>query len=641
MTIAIDEGNEWLETDGLGGFASGTVAGVRTRRYHALLSTARNPPGDRVVLVNGVEAHLQTRAGSFALTTERYQPGVLHPDGARHLRAFTNEPWPTWRYELPDGTHVEHELFVTRDASCVVLTWRLAEPRPDAELVVRPFMSGRELHALHHENPAFDFEPHPADGTVSWRPYPSLPRIVASSTGVYTHRPDWYRSFLYAEERARGLDDTEDLATPGLFTLWFDDHGEAVLILAADELPAALPATTLARQLRAVERERRATFATPLHRAADDYLVRRGNGRTIIAGYPWFGDWGRDTFIALRGLCLATGRLDDARQILDEWAGVVADGMLPNRFADGGDAPEYNSVDASLWYVVAVGEYLAAAGDVAAVERKRLYDAVEAILEGYARGTRHGIALAADGLMASGGPGVQLTWMDAKIGDWVVTPRTGKAVEIQALWVNALAVGSVASRWAPLFKRALRAFRERFWNEARGCLYDVVDVDHRAGVVDATLRPNQIFAVGGLPLPLVGGERARRIVDCVEATLWTPLGLRSLAPGEPGYAERYEGGPVQRDSTYHQGTVWPWLIGPFVEAWLRVRGSSDAACREAERRFVAPLIAHLSTAGIGHVSEIADAEPPHTPRGCPFQAWSVAELLRLQQHLLARLVRAA
>jgi predicted glycogen debranching enzyme len=518
----------------------------------------------------------------------------------------------------------------------VVLTWRLAEPRPDAALVVRPFMSGRELHALHHENPAFDFQPHPVDDTVSWRPYPSLPRIIAKSTGVYTHRPDWYRGFLYAEERARGLDDTEDLATPGFFTLWPDERGEAILILAADGLPAPLPAAELARELRARERARRAAYATPLHRAADDYLVRRGAGRTIIAGYPWFGDWGRDTFIALRGLCLTTGRLDDARAILDEWAGAVSEGLLPNRFPDGGEAPEYNSVDASLWYVIAVGEYLATERNADAATRARLMSAVAAILEGFARGTRHGIALAADGLLASGERGVQLTWMDAKIGDWVVTPRIGKPVEVQALWLNALAIGaSLSSRWASLFQRGMASFGERFWNEARGALYDVVDVDHRAGARDGTLRPNQIFAVGGLPIAIVDGERARRIVDTVEATLWTPLGLRSLAPGEADYAPRYEGGVVQRDSTYHQGTVWPWLAGPFVEAWLRVRGSSDGARREAARRFLAPLMAHLSTAGIGHVSEIADAEAPHVPRGCPFQAWSLGELLRLT-HLVLR-----
>jgi predicted glycogen debranching enzyme len=347
-----------------------------------------------------------------------------------------------------------------------------------------------------------------------------------------------------------------------------------------------------------------------------------------VAGYPWFTDWGRDTFIALRGLCLAGERLDDARRILLAWAGAVSQGMLPNRFPDHGEAPEYNAVDASLWYAVAVHEYLATE-HAGAADAQVLRDAVEAILDGYGAGTRFGIRADADGLLAAGAPGVQLTWMDARVGDWVVTPRIGKPVEVQALWLNAL---WIAARWAERFAaplaRGRAAFAARFWNPARGCLFDVVDVNHQPDTADPTLRPNQILAVGGLPLALVDGERARRIVDLVEAELLTPLGLRSLAPGEPGYAGRYEGDGPSRDSRYHQGTVWPWLIGPFVDAWVRVRGDSASARQEARQRFLRPLLAHLDEAGLGHVSEIADGDPPHRPRGCPFQAWSVGELLR-------------
>ncbi|HET9482209.1 MAG TPA: amylo-alpha-1,6-glucosidase, partial [Candidatus Polarisedimenticolia bacterium] len=354
---------------------------------------------------------------------------------------------------------------------------------------------------------------------------------------------------------------------------------------------------------------------------------------------PWFTDWGRDTFIAIRGLCLATGRLAEARSILVEWASAVSDGMLPNLFPDGRAEPEYNSVDASLWYVVAVGDFIRAveatgrapAGEDLAV----LSGAVEAILDGYARGTRYGIRMDADGLLAAGVPGVQLTWMDARVGDRVVTPRIGKPVEVQALWVNALAVGAgFAIRFDPMLRAARDSFNARFWNEARGCLYDVVDVDHRAGATDATLRPNQIFAVGGLPLALLEGARARRVVDLVEAKLMTPLGPRSLAPGEPGYAGRYEGGPGARDAVYHQGTVWPWLAGAFADAWVKVRGGTNRAKREARGRFLAPLFEHMKVAGLGSVSEIADADPPHSPRGCPFQAWSVGEAIRMDRILL-------
>jgi predicted glycogen debranching enzyme len=384
---------------------------------------------------------------------------------------------------------------------------------------------------------------------------------------------------------------------------------------------------------------RRTEFPSRLHRAADAYIVDGRHGKTIIAGYPWFADWGRDTFVALRGLCLATGRLEDARDILLAWAGSVSEGMLPNRFPDNGEQPEYNSVDASLWYVVAVHELFQAAngsGVVSVKQKRALQNAVEQILEGYSHGTRFGIRMDNDGLLACGVAGVQLTWMDAKVGDWVVTPRIGKPVEIQALWLNALKIaGQFSSGWTKHFERGLKSFSQKFWNDAGDYLFDVVDMDHQSGKNDISFRPNQIFAVGGLPFPLLDGERAKQIVSLAEEKLLTPLGLRSLASGEPGYAPRYEGGVRERDGAYHQGTVWPWLVGPFVEAWVRVRGSTDKSKREAREKFLAPLFAHLDEAGLGHISEIADAEPPHTPRGCPFQAWSVGELLRLDQVVLA------
>jgi predicted glycogen debranching enzyme len=384
---------------------------------------------------------------------------------------------------------------------------------------------------------------------------------------------------------------------------------------------------------------RRSEFPSRLHRAADAYIVNGRHGKTIIAGYPWFADWGRDTFIALRGLCLATGRLEDARDILLAWAGSVSEGMLPNRFPDSGEQPEYNSVDASLWYVVAVHELLQAAngsGIVSAKHKRTFQNAIEQILEGYSKGTRFGIRMDGDGLLACGVSGVQLTWMDAKVGDWVVTPRIGKPVELQCLWLNTLKIAGLFSKgWTQHFDRGLKSFREKFWNEAGGFLFDVVDADHQAGKTDASFRPNQIFAVGGLPFPLLEGRQAERIVSIVQEKLLTPLGLRSLAPGEPGYTPHYEGGVRERDGAYHQGTVWPWLIGPFVEAWVRIRGGTAKAKLEAREQFLSPLLAHLDEAGLGHVSEIADAEQPHAPRGCPFQAWSVGEVLRLDQVVLA------
>ena len=310
--------------------------------------------------------------------------------------------------------------------------------------------------------------------------------------------------------------------------------------------------------------------------------------------------------------------------------------MLPNRFPDKGETPEFNSVDASLWYVIASHEFLRSASDSCTADQiDKIESAIEAILAGYSQGTRFGIRADECGLLACGVPGVQLTWMDAKVDDWVVTPRIGKPVEVQALWLNALSIGALrGSRWQSLFDSGLRAFRLKFWNEARRCLFDVIDCNHQSGTLDASLRPNQIFAVGGLPLCLLEEESARAVVDAVEASLLTPKGLRSLGPQEPGYRPRYEGGVVQRDGSYHQGTVWPWLIGPFVEAWVRVRGNSQAAIEDARNRFLPPLYEHLNEAGLDHVSEISDAEAPHTPRGCPFQAWSLGELLRLEHSIL-------
>jgi predicted glycogen debranching enzyme len=637
------ESREWLETDGLGGFACGTVAGVRTRRYHALLLVATTPPCGRFVLVNGFDAWLETAGGTSALTSQRYAPDVIHPDSGGYPESFALDPWPVWVWRLKDGTRVQQEVFVCHGLPVVALRFRLLEAQEPAILALRPFLSGRDYHALHTENPVFRFTPEIAGERVTWRPYAELPAIVSLSNGRYFHEPYWYRGFLYSEERARGLDYIEDLASPGVLR-WDLNRSDALWILAAgqqaaDAIDASRPVQECFARLQAAERRRRAQFRSPLERAADAYLVRRGSGRTIIAGYPWFTDWGRDTMIAVRGLCIATGRLDEARSVLLTWAEAISQGMLPNHFPDRGWPPEYNSVDAGLWFVIAVHDLLNAAQrrnlPVPAAEQRQLSAAIEAILSSYAAGTRYRIHQDSDGLLAAGEPGVQLTWMDAKVGDWVVTPRIGKPVEVQALWLAALwLAGQSSARWRAEHERGRESFVRRFWNEAEGCLYDVVDCDHRPGSADRTLRPNQILAVGGLPIRLLDEHRARLVVETVERRLWCPLGLLSLAPGEAGFAPRYEGNVWQRDAAYHQGTAWPWLLGPFVEAWVRVHGGSPGAKSEARERFVAPLLRHLDEAGLGHISEIADATWPHVPRGCPFQACSLGELLRLELDVL-------
>lgn len=615
---------EWLEADGGGGFASGTVAGYRTRRYHALLLTATLPPTGRVVLVNGLETWVELASGNRPLSTQHYGPDVYYPRSVDHLADFKPDPWPQWTFRFPDGTAILQEIVVARGEGTVVITWRRTSGTGPATLKARPLLSGRDYHALMHENPVFDFRAHTQGGAnVVWQPYEVLPAVAAQSNGRYAHEPQWYRNFLYTEEAARGLDCIEDLGSPGAFA--FDlASGDAVLALrAANALGDDARAT--AERVRETERTRRAKLSS-LERAADAYIVRRGDGRTIIAGYPWCTDWGRDTFIAMRGIVLAGGRADVARAILAEWADSVSEGMLPNRFPDQGEAPQYNAVDASLWFVVVACEYLAAAKPAASL-RNKLIGATNDILEGYRRGTRYRIQMDADGLLACGEPGVQLTWMDAKVGEYVVTPRIGKPVEVEALWINALRLAGFTSQ----ADKAAAAFHARFWNDAAQCLYDVVDVDHAAGRVDPSVRPNQIFAIGGLPYAILDGARARAVVDKVEAELVTPAGLRSLARSEPGYQPRYQGGVAQRDGAYHQGTVWPWLMGAFVEAWLRVHGDGPANKSEAHTRFVAPLATQLGSFGLGHLFEIADGDAPHTPRGCPFQAWSMGELIRAQE----------
>lgn len=641
---------EWLEADGLGGFASGTVAGIRTRRYHALLLAARTPPTDRFVLVNGLEVWAKTGAAEHPLSSHSYAPGVIHPAGFKHIESFGAEPWPTWVYKLDDRTRIRQEVFVPHGHAACVVTWRVLTAGREVSLRVRPLLSVRDYHSLHHENAQCSFHSEAGAGRITWRPYWGAPGVTALFNGWYGAGPEWYRSFLYSQERARGLDCVEDCSSPGEFGFALSGEGEACLILATDTPPdRPLPGGSAAEvvgALRERETARRSGLGVGLARSADAYIVERGIASTIIAGYPWFTDWGRDTFLSMRGLCLATGRLEIARRILTEWSRAQVEGLLPNRFPDAGEAPEFNSVDAALWYVQAAHDFLVLAeaspefrlpgGDERLIRRT----CVRA-LQAYARGTRLGIGADEDGLLRCGEGGSSLTWMDARAHGEAVTPRVGKPVEVQALWINALMLCSADEpSFGALAERALASFAKRFWDKERRCLYDVVDADHRRGETDGRLRPNQLLAVGGLTHQLIRGTHARAIVDLCERELLTPMGLRTLAPGEPGYVPHYIGpggasGPVERDHAYHNGTVWPWLVGPFAEAWVRVRRGTQKSKREARERFLRPLLESTGRHGLGHIAEIADAEEPFTPRGCPFQAWSVGEALRLDRVVLS------
>ena len=613
---------------------------------------SKKPPTDRRVLVNGMDVVVDSGGERLALTSQTYKPtvegdpAIVRHEGRPVEFRFDNSLWPTWTYELGDGRTIEHAIMVPRGSPLVILSWRLVGPTGGAKttLVVRPFLSGRDYHSLHHENADFNFKPavDKATGRIVFRAYKSEPAVVALSNGAFKEEPYWYREFLYPEDHDRGLDCVEDLAAPGAFAFELGT-GEAILVLGAEQATEGMGVRSLVTRvasIRAAEQTRRLNAGSPLMRAVSAYVVDRGRGKTILAGYPWFTDWGRDTFISLRGLCLSTGRLEEARRVLVEWSSAVSEGMLPNRFTDSDEGPEFNSVDASLWFVVAVHDLRLAetrAGFAAsAVEEGQLNAAIVAILRGYGAGTRHGIRMDGDHLLAAGEPGVQLTWMDAKVGDYIVTPRIGKPVEIQALWINALRIGSQIhsqlGRWAD---QAEKSFNEKFWNEETGYLYDVVDADHVPGRFDGRIRPNALFAVGGLPFQVMGGERARKMVDLAEAKLVTSSGLRSLSPDDPQYRGAYRGGVWSRDTAYHQGTIWPYLMGAFVEAWVRVRSGSPDARLEARRLFLEPFLDVLDPNHSGHLPEIAEGDPPHLARGCPFQAWSVGEALRLDRSVLS------
>ena len=644
MTSKPNITSEWLETDGLGGFASGTVSGIRTRRYHATLLFAKKPPSDRIVLVNGFDAWVETPHGTLPISTQSYIQNVQWPEGYRQLTSFVSQPWPTWTFDLGNGTQIIQELFVPRGIQGTAIRWKIEGDRTGVRLHLKPFLSGRDYHGMHHENSSISLTTQRDADCVHWQPYSDTPPIHAQSNGEFEGKAEWFRSFYYELENQRGLDDMEDLGCPGEFH--FDmEQEDAYLLLGAEKSFAdqtnnsGSSAKEVYKSIFDSESQRRGSL-TRLEKSAEQYIVQRGSGSTIIAGYPWFTDWGRDTFIAIRGVCLALGNIEVARQILVGWADTVSEGMIPNRFPDQGDEPEFNSVDASLWYIIAIHDYWQALKRKNTLpdpsDTKKLQTAIEKILNGYSEGTRHRIGMDEDGLIAAGEEGVQLTWMDAKVDDWVVTPRIGKPVEIQALWINALWIASSFSNdWNSKLKLAQESFEAKFWNEEAACLFDVVDCDHEAGKTDATIRPNQLFAVGGLPFQVTQGERASSIVDVVEKTLITPMGPRSLSPDNDQYEPVYGGGRLERDGAYHQGTVWPWVMGPFVEAWLRVHGKDEANIKKVNERFLDPLETHLDEAGLNHISEISDAQSPYSPRGCPFQAWSLGEYLRLKETVLA------
>ena len=620
---------EWLETNGLGGYASSTICGMNTRRYHGLLVAAVKPPVGRMVLLAKLEEGLFLNGRSYELAVNRY-PGVVHPTGYMFLKQFRLDPFPVFVYGA-DGVELEKSIFMPQGENTTVIQYELRGAAESCRLELRALIAFRDHHATTHENGALDGTLYRDGDGVRLTPYRGLPALyLAHDAGEVRKSAEWYRNFEYDRERERGLDFREDLFHP--CTLVADLRARARLTVIASTEPRDVGQAPGWRRAR---REREAApgrpFGNALERAADQFLVRRGEWNTVIAGYHWFGDWGRDTMIALPGLTLARGLPQAARGILRAFAGVVDRGMLPNRFPDSGEAPEYNSVDSALWFFEAVRAYVEHTGDLDFV-RDHLYGALADIVGWHERGTRYGIRMDEDGLLNAGEPGTQLTWMDARVGGRPVTPRWGKAVEIQALWYNALRVmedlarrfaKSNSAHYGELAGRAAASFVPAFWNPAEACLFDVVNGGER----DAAIRPNQVLAVS-LRYTMLPADMAARVVAAVERHLLTPFGLRTLAPSDPRYRGRYEGDPGSRDGAYHQGTAWPWLLGPFLTAYMETHGRSAAARKQA-REWAGALARYLDDEGVGQLPEVFDGDPPHRAGGCIAQAWTVGELLRV------------
>jgi predicted glycogen debranching enzyme len=648
------EQREWLVTNGMGGFASGTVAGSATRRYHGLLIAALDPPAARTHLVGGIDEIAGIGGQSFELATHRWQSGAVAPEGFKNIQSFRLEGTiPVWTYQVAAAA-LEKRLWMRYGENTTFVRYSLLESPLPLELELKVLVNYRDFHSSTHAGFApndwrmrisqveHGVEVRALDGAV--------PFLVKARDATCVPQHVWYRDFFYLLERERGLDDHEDQLLAAVFRARLE-CGQSLTIVCSTDTSAPLDGSAalreeLARQaevlaaakplLKATKQPAAEPRLRQLVLAADQFIASRSlpgqrDGKTIIAGYGWFGDWGRDTMIALPGLTLSTGRPAIAKQILLAFSRFVDRGMLPNNFPDARGAPEYNTIDATLWYFEAIRQYFAATNDM--VTLQTLFPVLAEIIEAHLAGTRYNIHVDPDdGLLYGGGPGVQLTWMDAKIGDWVVTPRTGKPVEINALWINALeimttlaeALGISSANYEQSRARAKSSFA-RFWNPQRSCCFDVLDAPGIGN--DSALRPNQIFAVS-LGANLLTSAQQKSVVDVCARQLLTPQGLRSLAPGEPGYAGTYSGGPRERDAAYHQGTVWGWLLGPFVLAHYRVYRNRAAALA-----FLQPSLQSLDTYGLGTLAELFDGEPPHHPRGTIAQAWSVAELLRAWQLL--------
>lgn len=626
---------EWLETNGLGGWAMGTISGIQTRRYHSLLCAALTPPVGRFVLLSKLADSITTSEGVFDLDCNNFN-GVVSPTGFKYIEKYEQDLYPIFTFKCGDTILKKSILMVYGENTTIVRYELDANAKQEITLKLKPFIAYRDYHWHSKANSDIKWSYNFNEGTLKLAPYANMPDLyIQIPTSNFHYSPDWYYNFLHKIELDRGQDFMEDLFVYGEFTVKLKPGQPLDILISIEDTKGKNASKLFDDQIKRKKKlishlDKSDDFGKILTLAADTFIVERAkNLKTIIAGYPWFSDWGRDTMIALPGLCLTTNRFDDAKKILLAFAKATDKGMIPNRFPDEGEHPEYNTVDATLWYFHAINEYKLATKDTDFVF-KELYPVLKDIIEWHIKGTRYGIKVDSDGLLLAGEVGTQLTWMDAKVDDWVVTPRQGKAVEINALWYNALCIMAEfsteladkksADMYQKMANKAKKSFNEIFINE-RGSLFDVVDNTLK----DNAIRPNMAIAVS-LPNAMLDKKTSKCILDEVEKHLLTNRGLRSISPEDSQYVPYYQGAQLQRDGSYHQGTVWSWPVGAYLQGLLNVEGEK---AKPKIKKILKSFESHLLEAGVGNVSEIFDGNAPHLSKGCMAQAWGVAEWLRI------------
>ncbi|AIE87118.1 amylo-alpha-1,6-glucosidase [Fimbriimonas ginsengisoli] len=610
--LEVSTRREWVLTNGTGAYAMGTAGGINTRRYHGHLIAAITPPTGRMLLLAAVDALVQTDGNPMGISANQY-PGAIYPEGFHYLRGFSVDDHACWRYRA-GGAEVVKRLAIHPHENASTVVYENVGTIP-FNLILRPLVCHRDHHGNFYENPHYpdDLEFLPSETQVKSG---DVSLYLSHGNGERVAVQGWYYRFEHNRESDRGLADKEDLFCPCELRYYLKP-GEKATIVAATR-PSVEPL-----QISDEEALRDLRLSAMLRDAAERFFVKTHDRSTIIAGYPWFTDWGRDTMISIPGLCLHTGRVTEARQILSDFSTQLYHGLIPNRFVEVGERPDYNTVDATLWFGNAIYKTLMAEWDE--VFATRMLPVLQEVYDWHVRGTEFGIHVDPfDGLLTQGEPGVQLTWMDAKVGDWVVTPRHGKPIEINGLWINLLRVlewlsgrlGLDGTKYGTDAERAEESFNQRFWHEGRGHFLDTVDP------TDASLRPNQLIAMA-LPFSPVQADRAQKALEVVARELLTPNGIRTLGPDEPGYRGAYSGSLPELDASYHQGTAWPWLLGPYVTALVRFTGDKQEA-----KRILRNSRTMLEEYGLGGIAEVYDGDEPQHPGGCPWQAWSVAEVLR-------------